>query len=563
VYADDESPMPHDRDVSVGVRGNICVGFRYHRRMKFTAVVLALVACTHGGGAPTTPASTWHAPEQLGHVPADTPYMFVQLEPLPKPVRDALFAPIDARVVAAIDTAAAVPLEARAAMDAEGRAMLAVIDEMRGSDAHRWWTNLGFVDGAHWVFYGLSIWPVFRIEVADAIKLRTIAAHAMAAVPKIATKQLGAVQYWSAGSDEYTFVGAVLEHEAVVAFLPTRALGTMLPLVLGTERPAHSQRDVDTVPATIRREQLLSSTFGLVDTRRLADALDRRDALAPTTALATPECRGDLERIATLFPRIVFGYRELTATKFVGSFVVDIAPELAAQLAKLRTALPALPMDGPLFAVGAALDVDGAIELVRGWSHALHDRPLACGPLAGIGAAIASAATSLDKPLPPEAHGLRGFQLVVDDAQLDPPTGAGHLIVAGDGVALALTRALRLVPGLGGMNVGPDGHPYELPLGMLGAIGVRGLKGFVAMRAGRAAIAIGERSEADVVAALNAPNSEHTPLLAFVMDVKRLIERFPTAFKTSDANLRAFRTLILTVDVRDHAIVLDGTATRP
>jgi len=93
----------------------------------------------------------------------------------------------------------------------------------------------------------------------------------------------------------------VLDHDAVVAFMPTRALDTMLPLVLGTTRPPRSIGDVDDVPAMIRREHLLPSTFGLVDTRRLAvlaPSAKDADALARHPAYSVEELRLRGERAA-------------------------------------------------------------------------------------------------------------------------------------------------------------------------------------------------------------------------------------------------------------------------
>jgi hypothetical protein len=519
------------------------------------AVSLALVACTHGGTSPVGPASTWNAPEQLGHVPADTPYMFARLATPPEGSQ--LSSALDARVIEFLDKAAQVPLTARMTLDPADRAMLALADEMRGNDPTQWWENLGFAHHGHWVAYGLGMWPVVRIEVADATRARGLVERAVQLVPDVHRRQLGTTAYWLLPAGKNVGVAAVLDRELVAAILPGAQYERMLPLVFD-QLPATSIRTTRDVPELMRRHHLASNLLGFVDTRRFVAGIPQIDE--SFEMLATPACRDDIARITALAPRIAFGYADAVGKDLDGRFVVELEPALAAELAKLRTVLPA-PPQRPLFALSAAIDVDAAIELARTWGRRAQARPFTCAPLAELDHAIADAMHVLDRPLPPEAHGLRGVQLVVDDAQLSPPTGTGHVVIAGDQVATALTSVLRQVPGMGALNVGPDGRPYELPLGILGAFGVSGLKGYVAMRAGRAAIAIGEHADTDVTAALAAPNDDRTPLVRLVWDVKKFIARFPSLMATPDAQRwRAFSLLDVRLDVREDSLVLDFDA---
>ena len=92
------------------------------------------------------------------------------------------------------------PPDQRGALEPWRRALLGVLDRMLGSDPARWWENLGFKPNGRWIVYGLGIWPVIRIEVGDAPRLRSIVSDAVKTLnaPEIRPQQLGTTPYWTA-----------------------------------------------------------------------------------------------------------------------------------------------------------------------------------------------------------------------------------------------------------------------------------------------------------------------------------------------------------------------------
>jgi hypothetical protein len=360
-------------------------------------------------------------------------------------------------------------------------------------------------------------------------------------------------------------IAAVLEREAIVAVIPQRATDRLLPLVLGTRLPEHSLRTTRDLPELIAKYHLVPSIVGKIDSARVAEALT--GDLSPLIGdpggneIVTPECRRDAARIAAVVPRALFGYRALEPKRFDGVFVFELDPAIARQLAKLRVTLPALPANA-LVAVSAGLDVDGLIELVRGWRAELATRPFTCRPLAALAGDVLDGTKFVEQPLPPEAHGLRGAQVILDDATADPPSGSGHAIFAGDQIAVALVRALRQLPGMQNVQLGPDGRAHELPLGALFAMaGIPPLPSFVAIRAGRAALAIGEHAQSDVTTALGAPNREHTPIFELAWDVGRFKARFPQFFAGDSSLLAHWAMLVLSTELDANAFVVDAVAT--
>src|SRR5450432_818861 len=211
------------------------------RSLVFAAV---LVACSHS--TPTsTPRGSWHGADTLANVPSDTPYLFAWLEAPPEAVRQRLMGNFDAWVVPKINESASIPLDQRLELSPPRRALLGIMDAMRGTDPKLYWENLGFKHNGQWIMYGLGIWPVLRVEVSDANKLRAILADAVKTLnmPIVEQKQLDGVPYWIASKDGLSGIASVTDHDAIVALVPTSSLAESLPMVLGTKPVAHSLRD--------------------------------------------------------------------------------------------------------------------------------------------------------------------------------------------------------------------------------------------------------------------------------------------------------------------------------
>ncbi|HEY0255206.1 MAG TPA: hypothetical protein VGC41_26945 [Kofleriaceae bacterium] len=139
------------------------------RSLLLTAALLT--ACGHQNSS-TSPRGSWHGVDTLASVPADTPYVLAWLEAPSEAVRKRLTGTFDTYVVNAIKEATSVPLDQRLAMSPEKRALLGILDTAAGKNPTQWWENLGFKHNGQWIIYGQGIWPVIRVEVADANKLR-------------------------------------------------------------------------------------------------------------------------------------------------------------------------------------------------------------------------------------------------------------------------------------------------------------------------------------------------------------------------------------------------------
>ncbi len=381
-------------------------------------LIAALAACSHPSSSTTPggpPSGSWHGPDALANVPADTPYVFALLEPPSDVVRKRMLGNLDAMVLPALKETAAVPLDARLSLPPPRRALLGIMDAMRGTDPTQWWENLGFKHNGHWVLYGLGIWPVLRVEVGDAAKLRTIVTDAVKTLsrPEVEQRQLGAVPYWIASKNGVSAIVAVTEHDAVVAVVPSQSLDKLVPFVLGTQRVEHSLRDSGDLAAMMTRYHLVPTTIGYIDARRTITALERHDVFSTAPLFSAPACHADYERLAAAMSRMVIGYRRLDDQGFATTFAFETSPEIAKQLAALHAAMPAPPdVAHALLSFVVAADADAGLATLRGWLQGLSDHPFECPQLAGSKQAVAEALAATDHVIPQELHGLHGFELV-------------------------------------------------------------------------------------------------------------------------------------------------------
>ena len=265
------------------------------------------------------------------------------------------------------------------------------------------------------------------------------------------------------------------DKELIAALVPAAMLERALPAIIGTELPGRSLRDARVLPDFLAKHHFVAATAGFADMRRAFEALsghgkgqfDQLDAMFNGTM--SEACQDDLGRIAATFPRLVFGYSQLDTHGFVGSLGVETSRSVTAGLAKLHAPMPAMPLKAhPLFALGAAVNVDAAFTWMKDTAAALRAAPFRCDRLLWFNKAVDALASKLDQPLPPMVYGLRGFELVVDDATVLPPSGNAHLLVAGDHIADLIRQLAAKNPLLATFALRTDGSALEIPLSVLG-----------------------------------------------------------------------------------------------
>jgi hypothetical protein len=498
--------------------------------------VLACVACS-GSGKPRQSAlsSTWSAPSMLAKVPADSPYLVAILDPMPQMVRDQTSASLDAKLEL---ERARLELEAntdRSTLPVKDRMLLALFDELEGKDMTNWGRELGFDPNGRFVLYGLSVWPVLRIATSNDARLRQVIGNIITKSGAPATQHtLQGRTYWQFGDAKISGIISVGDGEVVGAVLPTPALAQHLPIVLGLQRPPRSLNDDNKLSTLVGRYRFLPTMIGYIDAKIAADILAQR-APSTNTELDRPlrtamgpvdqTCRTDLDRIVALAPRMVFGYRRLDAKGLQGTFVLEMPPAITAALQRLRVSVPDLEPglgERSLIRFGIAAKLDELLPLLQQLTDHIERRPFQCGWFASLNEGAAELGKLLDQPLPAPLLGFRGMSFVLDDLTQNPTNPRGHAVLVGDHASDLLAVMLKLLPGMAGTTVPPDGRPVQLPLIGLGV--PANVLGYAATRVDRASIAVGPNSAADVVKTMKLPLPKRSPLMSMSFDMKRMVE---------------------------------------
>ena len=363
-----------------------------------------------------------------------------------------------------------------------------------------------------------------------------------------------------------TLVFGVVGHQLVAALVPPDSLDRTLPAIIGTDAPAHSLRDAPIVPSLLAKHRYLPQFVAYIDTRRVLEVLSghgtgTNDALASMFAGKIPQaCQDDVARMTAVLPRIALGYHRLDERGFDMALAFEVPASIGKDLAKLRATMPALPASPPsMFAIGAALDVDATLAWLHAVTAQLRAQPFRCEAFDSLNHAIAEVGTRLDQPLPAMFQGLRGFEIVVDDLTILPPSGSGEVLLEGAHIADTVHQLLAKQPQLA-IAVTPDGRPIELPLARMGIPSTISSAHF-ALRPTRAAIAIGDRSAERASTRVSAPGAR-APLLSVTYDLPKLRERFPEYFKESELQrLWTVMSAALSLDIGDDGIYVDMVGT--
>ncbi len=440
----------------------------------------------------------------IASIPSDTPYAFATFKPIPldymSKMSDAI-KPMWSKVLDQMGTD-------------QAKLWRTFADEIGPLDAKRF-DELGFSTKARFALYGVGAYPVLRLEITSGDKVFALVGRLAARfeAPLAAPKQRGDRRYWIIDVKAMAVLIALGKTELVVSVGPHSFIDANLAVLLGEQRPAKSIatsvfRDI------AKRDGYSAQGVGFVDLARVGQ-------LAGAAAGIDPGCQGVVAEIAAKVPRLTFGYDDFTTHKIAMGFVLELAPELAAQARTLTAPLAGfdkLLEERPLFAVAVSANVDRARDLATKLSTYLRDVDKRCH-LQGTTDVAQSLGDLGAAPLPPYATGIHGGILVVNELQMPrgfarrPEKIDGYAVVRMDHAGDLLKLVASQLPGI---EVSADGKPHPLPA-------LLGFPGSFAAQPDALALAMGANSDADAVEVLGG-TPVAAPLLFMEYDYARLFD---------------------------------------
>lgn len=438
----------------------------------------------------------------LAFVPASSPYVFAQREPMPEDLWNRWVQQSDGAVAMYRTQLKTWARMAQANTDDTAARIVAALEAELADEqtARELMDAIGYGPGTQIAFYGVGLAPVLRVALSDPDALRAFVARMEERVGEsLPTAEIDGHAYWRFAADDARVEGVVgiFDGHLVATIAPGGAQPEVLRRLLGLTLPEESLADSGALAQLEKDYGYLPYGSGYVDTARLAQALAQASDEVETAFLAALEidkpaidevCRTELEGIAADWPGMNAGTTEFDDNRIGVRFLIRAAPDIAQQLMSLRAPMPALDVVGgdSFFNAGFAMKIDALPTVANALATALAQSPYQCDWLSGLNELGTQARQAANNPAVyaagPAAH---AAHLIVDDVTLDaegmPSSIAATLLIGSQNpqslVAMARSFAGEMLPA----DLAPDGVARPLPTTMLPAEAPADLNPHIAM----------------------------------------------------------------------------------
>jgi hypothetical protein len=502
---------------------------------------LALFGCSNSDDESESSANFAAAGGILNYVPADSPYLFASIAPMPDDVMDKLEPNID-RILAAYESLlhelfamATAEIEASGEGDEEAMRAAAVFGELSSLLSIDGLRGAGFSRESRSAFYGNGMLPVLRIEVTDGalfeaalVRIEESSGEQM----DVATISGSQVRFVTV--EEVKLLISVLDKQVVISVAPASFNDDQLSTLLGFTAPASNITDSGKLQDVADEYGFSDYFVGYFDFAELANTFtgDASGLDADLIALMddhdelSDACRADIRSIAGIAPRMVMGYTVINTEQFGSKFVVELRDDIAAGLVNLTTSVPGLGSNlGGLMSFGMSLDIKAMREFVETQLDAIEAEPYMCEDFSAMDEAVAQARVGLEQPMMPMVYDFRGFVARIENieglnmATQAPPTSVdGQFLLAMNNAPAMVSLGTMFSPELAGLDLQPDGQAVLLDLPQAQMMGG---DIYVAMNDDAVAISVGDGAESKLGDMLTADAADDGTLISFSMDAGR------------------------------------------
>jgi hypothetical protein len=541
-----------------------------HVRLRHAALAVAtafvLAACGKDA-APTTP---------LDYAPADSAYVFGNLERVPEATLDAWFR--NAEAAGAMSESALDAMIDDLADDTPpppGLDVLrAVREELRGKLTREGIASLGLRSDALIAAYGIGLAPVLRMELGDAAAFRAFVARIeQRSGQPFPTAKVGAQDYWKLDLPEgkAAAIAAIHGEHLVLTLAPAGASAASLENLLGLAPPERSAAEAGALSSMNASLGYTAYGSGYLDVERLFAALDGARTPLEQEFLAalgvTPEppsaaCKTEYTAIAANIPRVSFGYTMMTAQRMDLRYVVETSAAIGTDLATLPAPVPGLDGRGDgAFDFGIGLDLGKLAELGGKWAGQVSAAPYTCESLVELNQGFTDLRGQLANPgVFMAAPLVRG--LLVSFTRFEMPEGgmpdvAGKVLLASPQPQQLLQLAAGFVEPLAGFAPA-QGEVTPLPEGLLPA-GTAQAHVLVAPEA--LALSYGAGEEATLAAWAGAASGDPPPLMHYSLSGAGIARLLGSALTSAEAELAEAEAALAEAGGNDAAPGADGDAT--
>jgi hypothetical protein len=491
----------------------------YMNKLRLTTIalltILSLGACSKNEEPPVASVSVT-ANELLSYVPADTPYLFANLEPVPEDVMDTFLTRLQPVLDSMQSQLSVVRTELESAEDGHGddpgaRFAHAFLLELDGKLNRSGLESMGLDLGSEKVVYGLGAFPVIRLGLSDSTALRATILRVLDNAGISAPEQeYQGVSFWRISDENIAespaglYVSILNDHLAISLF-PPMAETELLAAFLGLEKPADSNARARLTELNEAHAYTPYGT-GIVDLRRLADQFIRPDTVASQVLAAEAdfdpanlpqECVTEIHAIIDNAPLMTMGVKELTPSAVAIQYRVETRETVASQLMGLVSKIPvADELSDRILEFAFGMRFGPARDFLREKVVAIVDKPYQCEHLRKLNDSAVQALAKLDQPMPPLVNNFRGVRFSLSEVMKNQDSilenAKGYLAVHVDKPEMFVGMAQMFLPDLSALAITAGDPPVRLPESLLKTPGV---VGYAAMTNDAIGVAVGEGEE--------------------------------------------------------------------
>jgi len=416
----------------------------------------------------------------LAYVPADTTYVYANLEATPEEITDAYIARFQPALDIISETIAKFQADYESGNYEDNqmaKMATAVLDELGGSLSAEGLANLGISLQAHHAFYGMGLFPVIRLELEDAQAFRDAIARIEIEMGfELPENDLNGSAFWRLAEDGMP-VGlyiAILDKQLALSAFPISAEDRLLAGFLGQEMPEQSIASTNALAIMNAQKGYTGYGSGVIDLQKLADEFlntdsDTRSYLDPELVQEFPVldavCTAEIKAMVEKAPRMTAGTTKLTVDEFGMRYELEIENSLAMSLAGLVSDTPTAVDGDHLLSASLAINIGKLRSLVLEKVTDIVTTPYQCAILNDVNQQAAELVTQLNVPMPPMINNLMGARILVEefDPAVDVLQGSALVAMHVDNPEMFVGMATMMVPGFDNLDLANQSEPVRIP----------------------------------------------------------------------------------------------------
>jgi len=414
-------------------------------------------------------------PVYFDKIPANSPYVFTTLKPLPREVVEQYvqFSSMVGKQLDGIDG-----FNPQSADTAE-RFAAALFGEIAAADGIEGLEQLGFSSAPQAAIYGIGWFPVMRVTLGDTEAFSALldrVEQKSGLVPQM--RASGAVTYRQYDGGDAKFAVAITNGQLIVGIAPTEAFDEFVGYLFGQKELGRTLAEVNSIQDIQAKYQMAPYGVGYVDILEIVRNATGVTPADPVNAAMlkagqfeprelSEVCQRESIAMAEKAPRLVFGYTTVSSEQIAAKVALEVQGPFAAELAAISAAIPGYnesTLGELLFSVGLGIDLKKAVDFANTQANRINENPFECEEFANLNEAAAST-TGMSGMIPQFLTTLRGAFVGVHEADFNQGTDSvkGVALLGSSNPMDVFAQLRTFVPQLQNIQLKPDGVAVSVP----------------------------------------------------------------------------------------------------